>query len=518
MLRAQVGRTSVQQGLVRVAWGAVALALVSTPAASAEDAGVAALCTGEYADSAAALAPNILRTDNEPQEPYSFCLRSQVVYECLAYGADGDVRKMRRKVKKHGTGFAYRRQGNETLLVTNFHVAEWPSVTSEEDSVGDVPNGCKRVSYSLNIVDNEDDAYDRDDVPLTRLVNDPVIDVSIVKAQVPLRVLPWKVGRSASLKARNVVEVRGFPLGAFRATSTGKVIAPYDPHIYRDGEHADFVIDALLSQGNSGSPVLAISCETGEYELVGVYHAAYTRGTALNVVVGIDQIRDLMTTLKRSPRPKTDLMEVSTAADRARLLQAAKLEPEPFFPFGPLTAAVRVSPEGALLFEVFDEDFPTRVVPVLMLEDAEIPALPDGGTPRVPDYRVFFGGIRGLKGYSWSTLDAEAMALVEKMREALRHDALLAFDVRAGLLERNRSRERFDALTKLERKLKKLVATRKELASALDDLTERLGPAEGEAGLTLSQALLAPITVPTVPLRVEGPPRGQKPPPPNGKP
>ncbi len=495
----------MRQALVRVAMG---LVFAASSAASADDAGTAAMCTGEYADSATELAPGILKSENEPQEPYSFCLRSQVVYECLAYGSDGDVRKTRRKVKKHGTGFAYRRQGNETLLVTNFHVAEWPSVTSDEDSAGDVPAGCKRISSSLQIVDNEDDAYDRDDIPLSRLVNDPTIDVSIVKALVPLRVLPWKVGRSAALKARNVVEVRGFPLGAFRATSTGKVIAPYDPHVYRDGEHSDFVIDALLAQGNSGSPVLAISCATGEYELVGVYHAAYTRGAALNVVVGIDQIRDLMTTLKRSPRAKTDVVELSSPADRARLLGAAKLEPEPFFPFGPLTAAVRVSPDGALLFEIFDEEFPMRVVPLMVLEDAEIP-VSDGGV-RAPDYRVFFGGLRGLKGYSWSTLDAEAMALVEKMREALRHDALLAFDVRAGQLERNKSRERFDALTRLERKLKKMVTVRKDLTSALDDLADRLGPSDGEAGLTLSESLLAPITAPTVPLRVEGPPRGAK--------
>ncbi|MGQ0505819.1 MAG: S1 family peptidase, partial [Myxococcaceae bacterium] len=353
----------------------------------------------------------------------------------------------------------------------------------------------------------EDDAYDRDDIPISRLVNDPVIDVSIVKALTPLRILPWRIGRSAALKARNVVEVRGFPLGAFRATSTGKVIAPYDPHVYRDGEHADFVIDALLAQGNSGSPVLAVSCETGEYELVGVFHAAYTRGAALNVVVGIDQIRDLMNTLKRTIRPK-DAADPTTPADRERLLVAAKQEPEPFFAFGPLTAAVRVSPEGALLFEVFNDEFPSRVIPLMMLEDAEIPAVPGAvaGTSRAPDYRIFFGGTRGLKGYAWSTLDAEAMAQVEKMREALRNDALLSFDIRAGQMERNKSRERFDALTRLDRKLKKVLSARKDLTSALEDLSERLGPAEGEAGLTLAESLLAPIRTPTVPLRVEGGP------------
>ncbi|MGQ0507169.1 MAG: hypothetical protein ACT4TC_17815, partial [Myxococcaceae bacterium] len=122
--------------------------------ARAQDAGSAALCTGEYADSAAVLTPGVIKSENEPQEPYSFCLRSQVVYECLAYGADGEVRKSRKKVRKHGTAFAYRKQGNETLLVTNFHVSEWPTVTSDDDAVNDIPNGCKRLSTTMQIVDN----------------------------------------------------------------------------------------------------------------------------------------------------------------------------------------------------------------------------------------------------------------------------------------------------------------------------------------------------------------------------
>ena len=41
-------------------------------------------------------------------------------------------------------------------------------------------------------------------------------------------------------------------------------------------DHVDFVVDALLSEGNSGSPVLAASCKSRELELVGVYHAGYS--------------------------------------------------------------------------------------------------------------------------------------------------------------------------------------------------------------------------------------------------
>ena len=50
----------------------------------------------------------------------------------------------------------------------------------------------------------------------------------------------------------------------------------------RGWNHADFVVDALLNAGNSGSPVFAVSCRTSEPELVGIYHAGYTDAATLN--------------------------------------------------------------------------------------------------------------------------------------------------------------------------------------------------------------------------------------------
>src|SRR5205085_10690045 len=135
----------------------------------------------------------------------------------------------------------------------------------------------------------------------------------------------------------------------------------------REWDHEDFVVDALLSPGNSGSPVLVVSCQTGEFELVGIYHAAYTGGSALNAVIGIDQVKDLMNTLKRS-RPKAEADALDVAA-RSRLLTGVRGELEPFFPFGALPAVARARPDGALIFEVLGRDFPLKVHPVLVLED-----------------------------------------------------------------------------------------------------------------------------------------------------
>ena len=100
---------------------------------------------------------------------------------------------------------------------------------------------------------------------------------------------------SAGLGERDVVEVRGFPLDAFRATNVGTVVSLHDHDDDGDWDHEDFVIDALLSSGNSGSPVLAVSCATGEYELVGIFHAGYITLEGRRVVSAADrsQLRKL---------------------------------------------------------------------------------------------------------------------------------------------------------------------------------------------------------------------------------
>src|SRR6185312_16125846 len=127
-------------------------------------------------------------------QPYSFCVRNTVVYECLSYAADGSVRRTRRQAVAHGTAFAYRQEAatGTTLLFTNEHVAEWPAVTPDGKTADGVPAGCKRVSENLRIVDNEQDDYEADDVSLTRIVADPQLDAPVLRAKATLPVLPSK--------------------------------------------------------------------------------------------------------------------------------------------------------------------------------------------------------------------------------------------------------------------------------------------------------------------------------------
>jgi serine protease Do len=447
-----------------------------------------AYCTGDYADDFAALSTKARAYDDRPDKQYTYCVRTTAVYECLSYGPDGNLRRTRRTAEAHGTAFAYRKQGGDTLLLTNDHVAEWPTVTDADHEVDDVPRGCKRVSDSLKIVDDESDAYARDDIPLQRVVVDPQLDMAVLRSHAKLKVMPWRLGRSAALRERNVVQVRGFPLGAFKATSVGKVISAFDHDDDRDWNHDDFVIDAMLSPGNSGSPVFAISCRTGELELVGVYHAGYTGGSALNVVVGIDQIRDLMFSLKRTPRPHGSDAQALDAKSRAELARLAAQTPEPFFPFGNLTAAVRPRADGSLLFELMPKDFPLQTTPLLVLEDLPPKHPTDFGELG----RAWFGSAQGLLPYERSALDGDTQAQLQHVLDGMRHDALAAFHYAQAARTGDASRKQFDEMSRRERAVKRAMGARRELAQSVDDLAERLVPKAHRQVVKLSDVLASP--------------------------
>ena len=276
-------------------------------------------------------------------------------------------------MQAHGTAFGYRLDGNDTLLVTNDHVATWPAATDADHPVDGVAAGCRRVSNGIKIVDDDHDTYAADDIPLSLVVTDPALDVAVLRAHQKLPIMPWKIGSSAALATRDVVQIKGFPLGEFAATNVGKVISTYDHDEQGDWNHDDFVVDALVSSGNSGSPVLAVSCKTGEFELVGIFHAHYNNASALNVVISIDQVRDLLATLKRSTH-KPDAIALDMAARDALAHAIATDSDPPFFAFGSLTASVHARPDGAFVFALFGSDFPRTTRPLLVLEDPRPPA------------------------------------------------------------------------------------------------------------------------------------------------
>jgi len=450
-------------------------------------------CAGEYAEDLAALSPPARSLESSTASS-SYAVRTTATYECVSYGSDGNLKKSRSTAQAYGTAFGYRRDGSDTLLLTNQHVAEWPAVTDDSHAVDGVPAGCKRVADSLKIVDDDHDDYAADDIPLTRVIADPGLDVAVLRAHAKLEIMPWRIGKSAALMTRNVVQVKGFPLGEFQATNVGKVVTPYDHDVQGDRNHDDFVIDALLTSGGSGSPVFAVSCKTGEFELVGIFHARYAGASALNVVVAIDQVRELMTTLKRSPRPADRSLELDAAA-RARLVEAVRRDPDPpFFAAGSLVASLRVRPDGGLVFAVFAADFPRTNSPLLAIEDVSTNDAKAFGKLGA----VYVGGALGLQRFDAADADAELQALLARTLDLLRGDALAMFDYRDSARTAAASRTAFDRTAGKKRALERMLNAQRDIAQAIGELVGRAsskasGPAVGltaiEAGPPIATAL-----------------------------
>jgi serine protease Do len=456
------------------------------------------LCQGEYADDLSALDARSRAFDRQPEGVFSYCVRNTARYECLSYDPEGNVRKRRSEVVAHGTAFGYRRDGDDTLLLTNEHVAVWPTVTDGDHPVEGVAPGCKKVSETLRIVENEDDGFDRDDILLNRVVSDPGLDVAILRAHAPLHVMDWKIGRSAALRERNVVEVRGFPLGAFRATNVGKVVSAYDHDEFGGWDHDDFIVDALLSAGNSGSPVLAVSCRTGELELVGIYHAGYSRGSALNVVIGIDQVRGLMSNLKREARPHIGLGPNLDGEARAKIVTAAEQTAGIYFSFGSLTALARPAANGSLVYEVFPLAFPRRGMPIALIEDA--PPIDPPAFGRLG--RVWFGGSAGLRSYLSAELEGEAQAQLARAMDMLRRGAMTAATLPDVIRQAQSSPEAARGLARLETQIGRATAADREPAAAFAELAQHLAPGASDPVLALVDVLrsLGPAEAPSPPL------------------
>jgi S1-C subfamily serine protease len=461
-----------------VAGAAGALVLLGLTTARA-DAPHRSSCRGAYAADLSALSAHA-RDLEEHGPTFSYAVRTTATYECVAYAPDGGLKHSKHAVAAYGTAFGLRRDGAGTLLVTNDHVASWPAVTDAEHAVDGVPPGCKRVAGALWIVDNDNDHYAADDIPLVRVVDDPQLDLAVLRARTRLAIIPWKIGRSGGLAARDVVEVKGFPLGEFRATNVGKVISAYDHDDYGDWNHDDFVIDALLSEGNSGSPVLAVSCATGEFELVGVFHAAYAEGSALNVVIAIDQARDLLATLKRTPHPRPGPPTLDAAA-RTRITEIARGAADPpYFEIGPVVGSVRARKDGALVFALFAPDFPKRSQPWLVIED-----LPATGGRFGELGGVYLGGGPGL--HRFVAASAEDRALIHRALEAFRLDALAEFDLRRSAATANASREAFERHAQRRLSFHRALAGQHDLVHAIGELAGRGSTKSTGAAVTLAQ-------------------------------
>jgi S1-C subfamily serine protease len=315
-------------------------------------------CPSRYADALSVMSAASRERESRPGADWVYCLRATAVYEHLSYGRGGKIVHEYHSKTRHGTGFAFRKRGGEWLVATNQHVIAYPEVTGDAQELEGVPPGSRRVRIDVRIVANESDPDSPEQTVLRPTLVDEPLDMAVLASREPLHLVPYRLGRSADLRVGNAVLVRGYPLGAFMAVNAGRVIGLGQRDVERGWDHEDFAIDALLNLGSSGSPVLAVSCETGEPEIVGIYHAGYRNAQGLNVVIAVDELRGVLDELRAPSRPAAAR---EPAADPAEA-RAALAHGPILIPFG--RRAVRVERAGeAVRFAVLDASFPlsTRV-------------------------------------------------------------------------------------------------------------------------------------------------------------
>ena len=414
------------------------------------------LCAGDYAD---ALPPEKAAAILDAvKEPFVFAIRNTATYEHVYYGRDGKLRRAYLRSVVHGTGFAYRIVNGETQLVTNEHVASQPEVTDEEHAVDGVPTGSKKVREQLKIVRDETDDYAPGHVLLTKALSDPQADIAVLKARKPLAVMPYRMGRSSALRPGNLVQVRGFPLGAFAALNIGKVLNPMTHDSERGWNHSDFMVDALLASGNSGSPVFAVSCRTAEPELVGIYHAGYADAAALNAVVAIDQLRDELDTLKVPRRDASSLHSEITAQDRDRVVKQLFTETSRSltFPFGGRSVVATLVDPQTLRFSILDDDFPLSTQETMALVDRGQNGFGTLDSITVPvDGQVTEAPAQALEG--------EVREHFDRLYDSLWRQVLGVVDYRARLSRGKLSADAFAEAQAARQRLRKRNAEQKEL-------------------------------------------------------
>lgn len=452
-------------------------------------------CDGEYSDTLQVQSGRTRDVEQGPRGQYTHLVRSTAKYECPFFGPDGKLRRRRVQASELGTAFAYESAGSETYLLTNEHVAVWPEVTDLLHRVEGVPEGCKRVEERVRIVRDERDDFEPGQIPLSRVAVDPLLDAAILKASQRLPVMPYRIGKSAALRQGNAVQVRGFPLGVMQAVSSGKVVNPYDRDQEQGWDHVDFVVDALLSEGNSGSPVFAASCRTRDFELVGVYHAGYKGHGALNVVVGIDQLVEFMKKKRRIPRALAadGAPGAVGPAERTRIRETLEAGTLPLFDFGGLVVRVEIN-DGVLFYHVYGRQFPLDDRRVAVFED--VPKQSTFGEPG----RLWVLGGAGWREWPPNALGTEERELLGRVTDSVRLQVLHTIDYRRAIAnpaspeERKRGRE-------ISRTIARDLPLARDLAANLLETVDRLS-----AGREPGQVAAATTPPPSSPLPARGTP------------
>ena len=184
-------------------------------------------------------------------------------------------------------------------------------------------------------------------------------------------------------------------------------------------------------------------------------------------MVAIDQVRDLMTTLKRSPKHADPVLALDGAA-RARVVDGGERDDPPFFAFGSLVASVRARADGALVFAVYPERLPAHDPPA-----ARDRRPPDDVGVFGTLGSVYVGGARGLQPYVLADADADSQAMIAHTLDLLRQDALAMFDYRSTTATPGSSRATYDHNERTKRAMTRTLEAQREASQAVVELASR---------------------------------------------
>jgi hypothetical protein len=239
--------------------------------------------------------------------------------------------------------------------------------------------------------------------------------------------------------------------------------------------------------------VLALSCKTAELQLVGLYHAGYKGHSALNVVVGIDQLREFMTKKRRVPRTSSpEGNPAMSITERKRVKDSLMAGSLPLFEFGGMHVMTEAQGD-TLLYHIYGRDFPLDDRRMAVLEDRPGSA----GTGEIS--RLWVRSDSGLREWQVKDLGSDEKDFLVRLGEAVRFQTIRVLAYRRTLASPNAFEERRRG-RELLRTIERQSLPARELSGSLVDLVERLGPARDTpavaAATTDAGAPAAPILRP----------------------
>jgi hypothetical protein len=219
-----------------------------------------------------------------------------------------------------------------------------------------------------------------------------------------------------------------------------------------------------------------------------MYHAGYKEASALNVVIGIDQLREFMLKKRRVPRASSEGPVVG-AAERKRLEVTLGTEALPLFELGGLHVLAERSGDQ-LLYHLYGRNFPLDDRRLAVLED-------DRSSGKFGEFgRLFVRGEGGWRAFATVALHEEDHDLLDRLGDAVRLHILRVLEYRRVLASKGASEERRRG-RELLKTLERQAQPERELVVNFVELVERLAP--GREGAPLVGGAVVDAGAPAAP-------------------